>query len=140
MVKVKSIADAKANYEASAALVPTRYEQGVRGADWQGPAVAGQGLYVTQMSDPAVLARRRSGIERVSNSSWENDTITKGKGIIAGRMTAASGKWATNWAPFGAVIEAITLPPRVADGLQNLINRAGPIVQALQAKKAEMLR
>lgn len=140
MVKVKPIADAKKNYEDSAALVPTRFAQGVRIAEWQSPAIAGQDLYVAQMSDADVLARRRSGIERVSNESWRTDTINKGQPVIATRMRDASGKWATNWAPFGAVIEAITLPPRVADGMQNLINRAGPIVTALQAKKEELLR
>lgn len=138
-MKVKSESEIKKNYEDSTTLVPARFEAGVKTASWKDEAIAGQDLYEEQMSDPDVLARRRAGIDRVSDESWRKDTIDKGKNVIAKRMKDASDKQVAGFRPYRAVLEGIELPPRVADGMQNLINRAGPIVEKLQKKKKELL-
>lgn len=137
-MRVKSESEIKKNYEDATTLVPGRYEAGVRGAEWQAPSVAGQALYVAQMSSPDILARREKGIRTISDAQWQSDAITKGKGIIGARMKAASDKQVSGFAPYRAVLESITLPPRSADGMTNLMNRAGPIVSALENKKKAM--
>lgn len=136
MVKVKSVAECQKNYEDSTAYVPTRFEQGVNSATWNGEAQAGQALYEAQMTRAEILHRRLTGISKISDAQWRQDTITKGKAVIGTRMKAASGKQQTNWAPYRSAIESVTLPAKVTDPMQNLMNRAGAIVKALTDTKA----
>lgn len=137
-MKVKSPSVAKSNYEDSTALVAKRFEQGVKEADWKDPAIAGQSLYEERMQDPSILARRESGIQKVSNDTWRSVTIAKGKGVIAQRMKLASGKWQSAWAPYGETLSGIELPPREASGTANVMNRLIPIVEALEKRKEEL--
>jgi hypothetical protein len=134
-MKVKSASQAQANYTAASALVPARYEAGVSTSDWQAKALDGQALYVQRLQDPEVLARRAKNIGKVSDSDWRSAAITKGRGIIGARMTAAAPKQQANWAPYRSALEALTLPAKTADPMTNLTNRAGAVVQAMVATK-----
>jgi len=138
MVRVKSEADSKKNYEDSTVLVPARFEAGVKGAIWQSPASEGQALYESQMMRSEILARRKKGIEKVSDESWRRETIDKGKGIIGTRMKNASDKQVVGFRPYRDVLTAIDLPAKTADPMANLMNRAGAVVQALVNKKKEL--
>lgn len=138
MVKVKSEADMKTNYVAAAALVPTRYTQGVKGATWQAEAIDGQGLYVQRMQDPSVLARRSSGIAKVSDDTWRTNAVTKGAPIIGARMTAGADKQISGYRPYRDALTALTLPDKVADPMTNLTARAGAVVQTMvNTKRAQ---
>ena len=137
MVKVKPESDAKKNYEDSTALVPARFEAGVKNASWQDKAKEGQDLYEEQMRNSDVLKRRATGIEKVSDESWRKDTINKGKNIIGARMKDASDKQITNFRPYRDALTALDLPPKTADPMANLMNRAGAVVKALVDKKKE---
>lgn len=139
LVKVKPESEIKKNYEDSTVLVPARFEAGVKTAVWQDPSLAGQALYEEKMRDDAVLKRRASGIEKVSDETWRRDTIVKGRGIIGARMKAASDKQIAGFRPYREVLLTVDLPARVADPMQNLINRAGAIVMALANKKEELM-
>jgi len=138
MVKVKPESEAKKNYEDSTALVPTRFEAGVKSATWQSEAKAGQDLYEAQMARPEILARRDKGIDKVSDEKWRTTTVEKGKSIIGSRMKAASDKQITNFRPYREVLTSVDLPPKTADPMANLMNRAGAIVKALVDKKKEL--
>ena len=138
MVKIKSETDIKANYEASTALVPARYEQGVKAATWQNEALKGQSLYEEQMSRPEILKRRAKGISNVSDDAWRTDALNKGRNIIGARMKAASDKQVSGFRPYREVLAGLTLPDRVADPMTNLTNRAGAVVNALVTKKREV--
>jgi hypothetical protein len=138
MVKVKPESECKTNYEQSTTLVPARFTAGVNAATWQGEAIAGQSLYIAQMSNMEILSRREKGINRISDAQWRTDTVTKGAPIIGTRMKAASDKQITGFRPYRSALEATSLPPRVADQMQNLLNRAGAIVTAMvNTKKAQ---
>ena len=138
MVNVKPESEIKKNYEDSTALVPARFEAGVKAASWQEEALEGQDLYEEQMRRDEILARRAAGIAKVSNETWRTDTIAKGRNVIAARMKAASGKQVAGFRPYREALLAVELPPKTADPMQNLINRAGAVVAALVAKKKEL--
>lgn len=138
MVKVKSNSEIKQAYEESTATVPRRFKAGVSTAEYQAPALAGQDLYVEQMQRPEILARRAKGIQNISDTEWRKATIDKGATIIGARMKAASQKQVDGFAPYRTALEGVTLPPRTADPMANLMNRAGAIVQALVDKKKEL--
>jgi len=138
LVKVKSETDSKKNYEDSTALVPGRFEAGVKTANWQSPASAGQTLYEEQMRRDEILKRRAKGIDKVSDEAWRRDTIDKGKNIIGTRMKNASDKQVTNFRPYREALVGLDLPAKTADPMANLMNRAGAVVKALVDKKKEL--
>lgn len=138
MVNVKSESEIKKNYEDSTTLVPARFEAGVKTANWQGAAIAGQDLYETQMRDDDVLKRRARNIEKVSDENWRKTTINKGRNVIASRMKDASQKQVDGFRPYREALTAVDLPPRTADPMQNLVNRAGAVVKALVDRKKEL--
>lgn len=135
MVKVKPEADIKKNYEDSTALVPGRFEAGVRLASWQAEALDGQRLYEEQMRRDEILKRRAAGVNKVSNEAWRKDTIEKGKSVIGARMKAASDKQVAGYRPYREALSAVTLPAKTTDPMQNLINRAGAVVDAMVKTK-----
>ncbi|NVM22644.1 MAG: hypothetical protein HWN68_12805 [Desulfobacterales bacterium] len=138
MVRVKSETDIKANYEKSTGDVGRRFEIGVKTAEWKEPSIAGQELYEIQMSNSEVLARRKTGIDRVSDAEWRDSTITKGKTIIGDRMKKASGKQIARYRPYRTLIEGITLPPKTASVEENISNRCVPIAVAQHELKKEI--
>jgi hypothetical protein len=137
-VNVKPESEIKKNYEASTSLVPERFKAGVSRASWQSNARQGQELYEQQMARAEVLRRRLAGIEKVSDEAWKNATIEKGQNVIAQRMRDASQKQVDGYRPYREALISLDLPPRVADPMQNLMNRAGAVVQAMtQVKRAQ---
>lgn len=137
-VKVKSQSDIKKNYEQSTSIVTERYKMGVSDAEWKDKALDGQDLYEARMQDPNVLARRNKGINKVSDEQWRGNTLDKGSGVIASRMKNASGKQASNYEPYRAILEAMTLPPKTTDPAQNVANRVTPIAVRFHEKKNEI--
>lgn len=131
MVRVKPESEIETNYKASTALVPDRFERGVRAANWQSASVEGQDLYEQMMRMAEILHRRLTGIQKVSDEQWRTDTIAKGKPIIATRMNAASGKQITGYRPYREGLVSLDLPAKTTDAMQNLINRAGAVVQLM---------
>lgn len=136
-MKVKSQSAIKKNFEASTALVTQRYKDGLVGATWKEEAKDGQDLYEQMMSDPAVLARREKGIDRVSDEEWRQAATNKGGPIIAGRMKDSSAKQASRFEPYRNALEAMTLPPRTADPATNVLNRVTPIAVRFREIKNE---
>lgn len=138
MVKVKPESEIKKNYEDSTALVPARYEAGIRNATWQTEALAGQDLYEEQMRKEEILRRRAAGIAKVSDESWRSNAIDKGRNVIGARMKAASGKQIAGFRPYRDALAALDLPPRTSDPMTNLIERAGAVVMKMvETKKAQ---
>lgn len=114
----------------------SRYTTGVNSASWNAPSLAGQSLYEAAMSDPAILARRSSGIAKVSDTQWKADTVSKGASIIGARFKIAIPKQIANYRPFRVALEALVLPPRTTDPLLNLTQRAGAVVSKMVETKA----
>lgn len=133
MVKVKPRAAREAAYRQAIGSVPAKYKAGIEGtSDWKASALAGQGLYEERMRDSAILARRRKGIESVSDQEWKTRASQVGSQRIAMGMEAGAAKQAQNWQPIADALEAVQLPARTADAVQNVTNRVIPIVLAAQ--------
>jgi len=137
MVKVKSIDKARRNYKGAASTAAARYKESISDIDWKGPALEAQALYEEQMSNPAVLARRASGIEKTTNEQMKAAMMAKGAPVIGSRMAAADGAWGSGWSPYKAALEAVDLPAKTGDPMTNIDQRLKPIVAALVAKKEE---
>jgi len=138
MVKVKSIDKAKRNYKQAASTAAARYKDSIADVDWKGPALEAQSLYEEQMSNPAVLARRATGIEKTTNEAMKAAMLAKGAPVIGSRMAAADGDWGAGWSPYKSALEAVDLPAKTGDAMTNIDQRLKPIVAAMVAKKEEL--
>jgi len=131
MVKMPSQAQIQQRYTSAIPIVAERYKNGVDGTtDWKTRAIEGQGLYVQRMQDQSVLARRESGLQKVSDAEWKQNALSKGVQRIGPGMTAGASKQASGYEPVRKELEALTLAPRVADSNTNIDNRVKAVVAA----------
>jgi len=131
LVKVKPLAQIEKNYRDASGTAASRYKDSIPGITWQAEAVAGQELYEERMSDPSVLARRETGIAKVSDAEFKKALTEKGAAVIGARMRAAAPKMASGYAPIRSALEGLTLPARVADPMANIDARLKPVVQTM---------
>lgn len=134
----KTIQQASDNLRTAATTMGPRYTLGIQGADWQGPASSDQAEtnWGTGVQAAIASGARRTGIMAVSNSVWQQLSISKGAAVIGARVTDALDKYQRN---FGPVLTAMNqaaslLPPRTASAQQNVAQRLLPIIAA--AKEA----
>lgn len=130
---MKTLEEARANFEASISYIPDRYAAGVRKADWAGPAGsdAAEKNYAAGVGKAISAKSRQKAVRLVGNAEWQNAAVNKGAPIIGERIRMSMDKWATN---FGTVYSAVvskvaTLPPRTVDWRANINNRLIPIVE-----------
>jgi len=130
---LKTKEEARANFEAAIAYIPSRYEAGVRKADWLTPAGSDQAEanYATAVSEAVAEKRRQTRIREMSNAQWQDAAVTKGVPIIGDRIRAALDKWIEEWGPMYDQITALVerLPPKTLDWRANINNRLVPIVE-----------
>jgi hypothetical protein len=131
---VKTKAEARANFEASIAYIPARYEAGVDKADWAGPAKSEQAEknFADAMSKAIQAKSRQKGVAKVSNEEWKNAAKNKGAPIIGERIRGALDKWEAEWGPMYDQVSAKVgaLPPKTGDWRQNINTRLVPTVEA----------
>jgi hypothetical protein len=131
---LKSKAEARANFEAAIAYIPSRYEAGVRKADWQTPAASDQAEknFADAMSKAIASKSRQAGVKSVSNAEWQTAAVTKGAPIIGERIRAALADWEKNWGPIYDQVASVvqTLPAKTTDFRANINNRLVKVVEA----------
>ena len=134
----QNITSAGDHLRESARLIGPRYIEGVRVADWQGPAAseAAEQNFAEAMTKAIQDQSRRVGIQRVDNAQWRSAAIDKGGRVIGERVTAAVGKYVERFRP---ILEAMNsaaegAPRRTLDFRTNIEQRLVPVVEA--AKRA----
>ncbi len=140
MVDVKPLSEAKENYRQSASRAGEAYKLGVNRADWKTAAESPEAeqLFATKMQDAISNQSRRKGIQKVTNSQWQNRASTKGGAQISGAMRESVEDWSTGFAPYAEALEGINLPPRSSDPMANIDNRLKLVVQTLVDKKKQI--
>jgi len=130
---IKTKEEARANFESAIAYIPSRYESGVRKADWAGPASSEQAEknYADAVQRAISNKTRQKKIKEVSNSAWQEAAVRKGAPIIGDRIRASLDKWASNWGPIydSVASKVATLPPKTTDFRANINNRLVPTVE-----------
>jgi hypothetical protein len=130
---LKTKEEARANFEAAIAYIPSRYEAGVRKADWLGPAKsdAAEKNFADGISKAVAEKRRQKAIAAMSNEEWREAAATKGAPIIGERIRKALGDWAANWGPMYDQVasKVAALPPKTLDWRANINTRLVPVVE-----------
>lgn len=139
MVKIKKLETIKEHYKGAAGTAAARFKDAIPTIEWQKPALEGQDLYVEQMKRDEVLARRKIQIAKVSDAEFRAALEMKGAKVIRERMEAAADKQASGFSPYHKVLSDLILPKRSADPIENVDKRLKAVVQALVAKKKELM-
>jgi len=130
---LKTKEEAKANFEQSIAYIPSRYEAGVRKADWLTPARsdAAEKNYADAINKAVAQKTRQKGIATMSNEEWKDSAVKKGAPIIGERIRGALDKWSAEWGPMYDQVtsKVATLPPATLDWRANINSRLVPTVE-----------
>ena len=130
---IKTKEEARANFEAAIAYIPSRYEAGVRKADWATPAGSDQAEknYADAVSKAVAKKSRQTAVKAVSNADWQAAAATKGAPIIGDRIRGALNKWSAEWGPVydRVASKTATLPAKTTDFRANINNRLVPVVE-----------
>lgn len=138
MVQTKDIATATANLKAMAGQISQRYTAGIQRAQgWQSKAIAGEANYAAGIAAAVANSSRSKGLAKVSDSQWQTAAVNKGGARIGPGVTAGADKYSAKFAPYIAALSGLTLPARTQDGMTNLTNRAGAVVQLMEATKKQ---
>jgi len=129
----KTLAEARANFEAAISYIPARYEAGVAKADWLGPAKsdAAEKNFADAISKAVANKSRQKGVAAITNEEWKDAAKTKGAPIIGERIRGALGDWEAEFGPMYAQVQSkvAALPPRGTDWRGNINNRLVPVVE-----------
>lgn len=134
MVKTKGLSATVANWQGSIGVIPGRYKAGINATtDWKQRAEASNELWKQATQEAISNDMRAKGLSRTSDSDWKSAALEKGASRIGPGIRAAVDDYQKGMGPVISAIESVSLPDRVADAEQNVINRVLPIVKALQA-------
>ena len=135
----RSLQVGRANLEASIALIPQRYRQGIENGQWADAASTQQAEqnWVAGVQKAVTNNSRVQGIRRAGDNAWREGALSKGVAVIGERIRANLGKWEEN---FGRVYSAVlpkiaALPPKGPDAMANIDARLKPTVKAFQDAK-----
>lgn len=115
----------------------TDYSLGVQNPrrPWQQSASAAAETYKAAVTDAANKGLYARGINAAGEQKWQSRTLTKGPGRFAEGVQVAEPDFAAGFAPFAAVLQALTLPPRFVKGDPRNLQRVSVIAAALNKKR-----
>ena len=130
---VKTKAEARANFDAAVAYIPSRYEAGVAKADWLTPAKSetAEKNYADAVTKAVTDRARQKAIAAMTNEEWKSAAVSKGAPIIGTRIRDALSKWEAEWGPMydSVVSKVAALPPKTLDWRANINTRLVPVVE-----------
>lgn len=135
-IKVKSLETIEKNYKGSTSEAQRRYLDEVDNIVWQEFALIGHAKYDKAMSDPTIRERQKKGVAASSDAEIKAGMREGGK-VLSSRMTAASGKHRTGYAPTRDKLDGLVIPDSTDDYEQNIDNRLKPVVKAMKEAKEE---
>jgi hypothetical protein len=131
---MKTLEEAKANFSAAIAYIPSRYAAGVQKADWLTPAKsdAAERNFADGVGKAVAGKTRQKAIAGMSNDDWKTAAVNKGAPIIGTRIQGALDKWGANFGPVYSQVQSkvATLPPSTTDFMANITARLIPTVKA----------
>ncbi len=136
MAVIKSMSEIAKKW---ASVTPGRapyYETGVRttAKDWAGAAAGAVTAYEAGVAEAIGRGAFQSGVSARGTSGWREATLAK-KARWAEGVRLGEARFTSGFAPFRAVIEATTLPPRGPRGDPANYARCEAIGQALTAAR-----
>lgn len=134
MVRHKSLEETMSNWTGSHPRVANAYTKGVdRAEDPIGKGIAAEPLYQAKLTEAFAENKRAKNLAKVTNEEWKRLAKDKGARRIVDGMKAAEPKMRSGIGRVLSALDDVTLPPRTADGMENLMNRGGAVVKRMIA-------
>jgi hypothetical protein len=113
------------------------YKMGVTNPrrDWAEEASAAKETWKSSIMEAAGKDMYGKGIARAGTAKWKDRAVRKGPTRFAEGVMIGGNDYEKGFAPFHAVIEGVTPPPRMPRGDPRNIERVKAYVTALRAKK-----
>ena len=94
---------------------------------------AAEALYAEKIQRAIARKSRQKGLKRISEADMNAGMQATGAAAYRAKTTAKVGKMMGNVEPYLDALDGLEgrLPPRTADRMANLMNRAGMVVQTL---------
>lgn len=139
---VKTVKEARTNFEQALPNIPGRYAQGIDKGTWADAAGsdAAEANFNTTMSAVLAEKRRQTGCRQAGDTAWKAGAKTKGQPIIQQRIRDALGKWETNFGPvYDSVVSMLPrLPAKTTDFRNNISTRLVPVVEQWKRGSGKM--
>ncbi len=131
----KSLADTSKAFTGSAGKASTAYGLAIPTADAITPGTSPQAQtnYVNAMTNPNILAKRLTNLQKVTVAQWRAQALAKGVPNISVGIANAGAKYTANFGPSYDIIAAFQLQPKTSDSDTNIDNNLKPLARQLQA-------
>lgn len=129
--------DAGAKWQRRTATATQEYSEGVENprVPWAASTIAAAANQAAGVQAAIAEKRFEKGVAKAGDSKWKAKATTKGARNFAPGVQDAQPDYETGFAPYAAVINAVTLPPRFPTGDPRNIARVTAIAAALRTKK-----
>ena len=113
------------------------FKQGVANprVSWQAATTAAAAAQAAGVTQAIANKSFEKGVAKAGDQRWQQKTAGKGADRFAGGVADAQNDYATNFAPYAAVIASTQLPPRGPKGDPKNIDRVRVMAAALRSKK-----
>lgn len=137
MPQVKSVADSAAKWSRNAANASGDYKKGVASPrrSWAQATSDSKEAWEQGVAEAASRNAFEDGVQRAGDSKWQRKATQVGATRFASGVQAAKGDYQAGFAPYAAVIEGVTLPPRGPKGSPGNYQRTQAIGEALHEAK-----
>jgi hypothetical protein len=137
--RVKTAAQALANWQASAGAAATNYQAGINGynGDWAGATVGAYNNWVAGLANAQANGNWQRGVQNAGTSGWKSASVAKVGNYSTG-FSAGAGEYGN---AIGKVMGALqnivpSLPPRGTYDQNKL--RATTLMDSLHALKGQL--
>jgi len=133
----KTLADSATAFKNSAGTASTEYQKAIPTTDpiTPGTSPQAQANYVAKMTNPTILAKRLTNLQKVTVAAWRAAALAKGVPNINTGITNGSQKYQTNFSPFYSYISDFQTKPKTTNATTNIQNNLIPLAQGLQDLK-----
>lgn len=136
-MKTKSVDRSAAKWTQNTSNASGAYADGVQNpkADWMTATKAAEPNYKAAVTKAANAGSFGKGVQRVGTAKQQNNALTKGVQRFAQGVAVAQNDYAEGFAPYQAVLERTTLPPRGPKGDPSNLKRVEATNAALHAAR-----
>lgn len=136
MPAVKPLAEIASKFVRRASSAGEEYRRGVqRATTWQQNTAAAKDNYEAGVQAAISNDRFSKGVANVSNQEWQQKAAEKGGANYGAGVRMAENDYSKGYAPYRAVVEGVTLPPRGPKGSPENYERVRAIGEAQHQAK-----
>jgi len=130
-------ANAAAKFARNAAQAGGAYQDGVQNprTPWAAATIAAEANQAAGVQAAIAAKSFAKGVRKAGDAKYTRGAVEKGVQRFSQGVQLAEGDYQTGVAPYFAVIESTTLPPKFPKGDPRNIQRVAAMAQALRAKK-----